>query len=124
MWELAAEARKPCLQAGVSSGLFLPLCSPLCKLQSRERLCDGHPGLLGTTLDGGWAGQLVGLLPPLQEGGVSLPSKLDVFSRRMRFGLVDDDWDPASQGNVSASADSILCASCPAQPSIPSCPPG
>lgn len=35
---------------------------------------------------------------PTQEGGVSLPSKLDVFSRRMGFKLVDDDRDPASSG--------------------------
>lgn len=69
VWELAAETRKPCLQARVSSGLFLLLCSPLCKLQSRERLCDGHMGVLGTTLDGGWAEQLVGQLSHSRREG-------------------------------------------------------
>ena len=49
-----------------------------------------------------------GLLP-LQEGGVSLQSKLGVFSRRMGLGLADDDWDPASQGDVSDCKQYRLC---------------
>lgn len=89
MWNLLAEARRQCLQDEMGSGLFLLLCSPLSKIQSRERLCDGprHTGVWGLHWMGAdraarWTASP--RLIPVEESGES-PSKVNwvFFSRRM-----------------------------------------